>query len=232
MNRKAAVIHFILYAVVLGVGIVLLFSTVNLFTFEAKGSSQYEFLGGTVTPLEKEKIEKSAATKKFIRDEYAELIQNAGFFVPNARHELNGVPYWDKETVLDIDDKLLEKLKLEYPEQKIQLKKGLFTFKANQINMEEISQRGYYYSYEHSPQFKVNIEHLLYEFEVVYDLSQQMLLKCEGSENLDTCINKQNEEKSYSLNVCEDNTEELKRTFCVNSNHLKTNYRFSLDFTP
>jgi hypothetical protein len=232
MNKKAAVFHLLMYVVVLAVGIVMFFSGINLIDFEAKGQSQYEFLRNVDFNSQLKIIQEQQKIKGFINTQFTSLISNAGFVVSDANEDLNGAPYWHKVSIPDIKAELLKKVESKYKEDyEIKVKKD-FTFKAKQIKIEEVNQRGYYYSYEHSPQFKVNIEHLLYEFAVVYDLSRQMYNTCQGKNNLDQCIDTQNQEKTYTLTTCEDNTKELKRTFCVNSQYLKTNYRFSLDFTP
>jgi len=224
--------HFLMYAIVLAMGIVILFSGLHLFTFEAKGSFQYEFLREVDFNSQLDTIKKQQEIKEFINTQFTTLISNAGFVVSSVNENLNGVPYWHKNGILqpNIRDQLLDQLKEKFPKYQIQEKKTKFIFKLDRDKIEEVNQRGYYYSYEHSPQFKVNIQHLLLEFYDIYGVSKQMLDNCKNNQTLNECI-EDNQNPLLLLPLCDLPQKDNKRTFCVESNHLITNYRFSLDFT-
>ena len=241
MNKKARVIHFVNFAILVIIVIVLISQPPP--TLKVKGSWQTDLLQKTHLEAQKDLLKQDITAKGIGRYVAKQLAVNSGFF-PNVEspcgNTSNNIHQWNKleqECFPDYKTNsvtLSESiLKNKFPKRSfknIQYVDTLFTAKGNKENI-NIEKARYFYD----TSFAVDIGYDFIEYENLKDKARNLLTSCRNKRDLVPCIKKP---VLWNYGSCE-NEQQLDPQnrlveFCVEgiSNRVPLDYIFALDFTP
>ncbi len=239
MNKKGTVIHWIVFGIVLAVG--LFFSLFIKFDTggKIKGEWQMDFLQNNVLPTEAKLAGIDAAARKVAVKTAKELALDGGFKEASPCGQFNKVNRWnvvDRWCLPEVEQNFIsmaeEKLSGVLPilkSLKIKVAGGRLRGEAEKVVVLSKDAK-----YVYDPSFVVDIGSSLQEYQKVQREARSLVDGCRNRRDLATCVREKEEHWKYIS--CTDEqpipNEQGLLSFCVESGSKGIGYNITLDFTP
>lgn len=254
MSKKAAVTHWILFGVLLALGIFFLASKTLYADLEVKGKWQMDFLNNDYFPAQKELLHEEIVARNVGFETAFELAENGGFREKSPCGVVEGASLWNKkeqwclpDIFTTISTHVKEKLTPRLPTIAFsdistsgKILRGLGDKRVVESNVGK---------YEFDQHFAVDLGYSFEEYIQLFQEAKELVLACQSENDLKSCLDTK-KLTHWNYGPCGNKKDQYllgrKVLFCVVSptkTHLPygndiirslklVEYFFALDFTP